>query len=345
MKTRKIHLFFAASFLLFVTVLEFSNSSSQDKFSIISLPSPTPIPFRELTIPYLREREYKSKLGKLEVFSENQSYTSYVTSYTSDGLKIYGLLTVPQGDPSTSSQDNNRKYPVIIFIHGYIPPTQYQTSTQYADYVDYLARNGFVVFKIDLRGHGNSEGEPGGAYYSSDYVIDVLNAYSALQNSDFVNPQKIGLWGHSMAGNVISRSLAANPNIKASVMWAGAVYSYSDLQEYGINDNSYQPPQISSERVRKRQQLFDTHGQFDEKSSFWQQIPATNYLQDFKGKIQLHHAVNDDVVSIEYSRNLKNLFEDSVELNEYPSGGHNINGASFNQAMQKTVNFFKENLN
>ena len=47
--------------------------------------------------------------------------------------------------------------------------------------MDYLAQNGFVVFKIDLRGHGDSEGEPGGGYFGADYVTDTLNAHSALE--------------------------------------------------------------------------------------------------------------------------------------------------------------------
>src|SRR5690606_32073025 len=99
------------------------------------------------------------------------------------------------------------------------PPSQYSTVTQYDDYIDFLARSGFVVFKIDLRGHGDSEGEAGGGYYGSDYIVDTLNAYSALEHADFVNPHAIGLWGHSMAGNVVLRSMVAKPDIPAAVIW------------------------------------------------------------------------------------------------------------------------------
>src|SRR3989344_6098307 len=128
-------------------------------------PTPTPFLFQEMTIPYLRTREFKSTLGELEKVSENQNYTSYVTSYESDGFKIYGLLTIPRDVPTTAS---GQRLPAIIFIHGYIPPEEYETLVNFASYVDFLARNGFVVFKIDLRGHGNSEGESGGGYYSGD---------------------------------------------------------------------------------------------------------------------------------------------------------------------------------
>ena len=302
---------------------------------------PTPFPFQELTIPYLREREYKSSLSDLKPYGQNSRYNSYLTSFDSDGLKVNGLLTIPEGDIPSGG------FPAIVFVHGYIDPSIYRTTQKYVEYVDYLARNGFVVFKIDLRGHGDSEGEAGGAYYSSDYVIDTLNAYSALENADFVNPKKIGLWGHSMAGNVTFRSFVVRKNIPAAVIWAGAGYTYSDLADYRIMDNSYRAPQQSTERARRRQELRNAYGEFNPESEFWKKVAPTNYLSGVGGRILLEHAVNDDVVSIEYSRNLVEVLKETSivhELDEYPSGGHNLTGTSFSQAMQKTVEFFKANL-
>lgn len=304
--------------------------------------SPTPFPFQEITIPYLRSRTYKSSLAEIDRNSQNGSYTSYLTSYDSDGLKINGQLTVPTGDKPKNG------WPAIVFVHGYIPPRNYQTLVNYASYVDYLARQGFVIFKIDLRGHGNSEGEPGGGYYSGDYVTDTLNARNALQNSDFVNPNKIGLWGHSMAGNVVARALAVQPEIPAITIWAGAVYTYSDLTEFMIDDNSYQAPSEDSPSRRKRNEMFEKYGRFDPNSDFWKQVPMTNYLEGIKGAISLNHAVDDSVVDIRYSRNLNSLLDKTSivhELNEYPTGGHNFTGSTFNSAMQKTIEFFRQNLN
>lgn len=298
--------------------------------------------FKELTIPYLESREYESSLGERSKLSENSSYISYLTSYKSDDLKINGLLTVPKGEVPEGG------FPAIVFVHGYIPPTLYKTTEKYVEYVNYLAKSGFVVFKIDLRGHGDSEGEPGGAYYSSDYVIDTLNAYSALQNStDIVNPNKIGLWGHSMAGNVTFKSMAVKQDIPALVVWGGAGFTYNDLIDYRIQDNSYRPPVDNTERMRKRKELMDFYGSFNSESWFWKQVTPMNYLEDIKTKLQLHHAVDDNVVSVEYSRNLDKLLDETNithELYEYGSGGHNISGSSFAIAMQRTVEFFKENL-
>jgi uncharacterized protein len=302
---------------------------------------PTPFPFQELTVPYLRNREYKSNLGELNHSTESEEYIGYLTSYDSDGLNINAYLTIPTGTPPPGG------WPAVIFIHGYIPPANYRTLENYSQYVDGIARSGIAVFKIDLRGHGSSQGEPSGAYYSGDYIVDVLNAYSALSNSDRVNVGNIGLWGHSMAGNVVMRSLAAKPDIPAAVIWAGAVYSYSDWQKYGIEDGSFQPAPTGSERQRRRQQLFDTHGQFDPESPFWKTVAPTNYLSDIKTAIQLNHAVDDLVVDIGYSRDLSAMLQKSKiksELNEIQGGGHNISGDYFNQAMAETVRFFNENL-
>lgn len=317
---------------------------AQGKFQIpfMTEPTPTPVPFAELTIPHLRQRLYNSTLGQLTRVADNGTYTSYTTSYTSDGLKVNGLLTQPNSEAPAGG------WPAVVFIHGYIPPQNYQTLTRYTDHVNFLARNGFVVFKIDLRGHGTSEGEPGGGYYSSDYVIDGLNAQAALASSGFVHPDKIGFWGHSMAGNVVMRILAAAPDTPAVVMWAGAGYTYEDLREFGIDDNSYQPPPNDSERQRKRRELFEKHGQFDPNSEFWKQVVPTNYLSDIKGAVQLSHAIDDNVVSIEYSRNLNQILNSTSiphELNELPSGGHNITGSSFTTAMQKAVEFYRIHLN
>lgn len=303
--------------------------------------TPTQYPLQELTIPYLRSRSYISALSARTKISDSSSYTSYSTSYDSDGLTIYGLLTIPK------SENQSKKWPAIVFVHGYIPPHQYKTQSNYGAYVDYLARNGFVVFKIDLRGHDQSEGEATGAYFSSDYVIDALNARAALQSSDFVDPRAVGLWGHSMAGNVLLRAFATQPDIPAVVIWAGAVYSYQDMLSYGIQDTSYVPAPSLTNRSQRRQKIREIYGDYSATSSFWQHMAPTNYLSDIKGAISIFHAIDDPVVSINYSRDLVKLLNTTSvvhELHEYTTGGHNITGDSFSDAMQKTVAFFQKHL-
>lgn len=313
-----------------------ANSTPAEKIEVSA-----EVPFYDITIEGIRQTKIEDTTITIDEEVENEgSYTGYLAHYSSNGLQINGLLTIPTGDVPAGG------FPAIVFLHGYIPPASYQTTTRYEDYVNYLASNGFVVFKIDYRGHGNSEGEPGGAYFSADYVIDTLAAVKALQSYDQVNPDKIGLWGHSMSGNVALRTAVINPSIKAVVIWAGAVYSYADFQAYRLNDNSYVRPTNSSQSGRS-QRVFEQVGDVDATSPFWQAMAPTNYLTDLEAPIQLHHAENDAVVDIHYSRDLVAQLEAAKkphELYEYSNGGHNLSGSAFSTAMSRTVDFFSTHL-
>lgn len=305
-------------------------------------PSPTPFPFEELTIEGLRKRTFASTLQEKTVFEKRPNYTSYLTWYKSDTYKVNALFTEPNGPVPDGG------WPAIVFVHGYIPPKQYETTSRYVAYVDYLASQGFAVLKIDLRGHGQSEGQAGGAYYSSDYVIDTLSAYAALQNHKNINPSRIGLWGHSMAGNVVMRSAAVLPSIPAIVIWAGVGYTYEDIQKYRISDASYvRPPSMPTIQGRRRNPLVELYGEPDLNVAFWRKFAPAPYLGELQGAVQIHHAVDDDVVNIGYSRDLNALLEKTSvphELYEYESGGHNIEGYSFAQAMMRTSEFYKKYL-
>lgn len=292
-----------------------------------------PIEYQRLTIPYLRSQTFPgSPIQINQTVSNNSSYTSYLSSYQSEDLNINALLTRPKSPMPDAG------YPAVVFIHGYIPPLEYRTTEKYVSYVDYLAKQGIVVFKIDLRGHGSSQGDPNGAYYSSDYIYDTLNAYASLQKLDYVNPNKIALWGHSMAGNVVFRSMVVNPKIPLGIIWAGAVYTYQDMRDFGISDGSYQPSQNPNRG--RRQDLYDSVGEFAPDNPFWKLVIPTNYLTDFQGKIDLHHSSNDPVVSIQYSQNLQQILNSSSITNQlytYPNGGHNIESPAFNSAISHSA--------
>lgn len=292
-----------------------------------------PEEYARLAVPYLRQAEFPgSEIQVGRVVSDNGNYTSYLASYESEGLKINGLLTRPKGEVPEGG------YPAVVFVHGYVPPLSYRTTEKYVAYVDYLARNGLVVFKIDLRGHGSSAGEPNGAYYSADYIYDVLNARASLQKLAYVNPEQVGLWGHSMAGNVVLRAMAATPEIPVGVIWAGAVYTYTDMQEYRISDGSYQPAQNPNRG--RRGELYEAVGRVSQDNTFWQMVAPANYVGELKGLVQIHHASNDQVVSVGYSRNLAKIMDEAgtnYELYEYGSGGHNIESPTFETAMARSV--------
>jgi len=295
-------------------------------------PTPTPFP---LSMQAMRAREYPgSDLVIEKTLDPGANYYRYIASYQSDGLKIYGLLTVPYAKAPEGG------WPGIIFVHGYIPPEQYRTTERYVAYVNALATNGYVVFKPDLRGHGDSEGQASGAYNSPAYAIDVLNALASVQRYPGVNPEKMGMWGHSMGGNLTLRAMVTVKSIKVGVIWAGVVASYPDMM---TNWRRSAPAPTTGGRLsRMGQDLTDTYGSWDVNPGFWASISPIDNVADISGPLQLHHGTADTDVPLEFSQSLEQAMiaaGKEVELYTYPGDDHNIS-QSFSVAMQRTVQFF-----
>jgi dipeptidyl aminopeptidase/acylaminoacyl peptidase len=297
----------------------------------------------DLTIAALRELEIEgSEIQFEQQLANGVSYSQYLVSYISEGNKIYGLLTVPFGDIPEGG------FKAIVFNHGFIPPDTYQTTERYVAYVATLASHGFVVFKIDMRGHGNSEGESTGSYFSPGYTIDAITALKSLQKLEFVDPDGIGMWGHSMAGNLVLRAMLVEPDIKAGVIWAGAVYSYDDFAKYRISDNSFNPEDRErSTRFRRSRELIEAYGDPNTEHPYWRAVSLTANIDYLQSPLQIHHALNDDVVNIGYSNDLSTVLIEHnkvFELYQYVGGGHNIDSPYFEDAMLRTLIFFQKYL-
>jgi uncharacterized protein len=298
-----------------------------------------------MSIPLAREKTYPGSPITIEAtLPAGANYNRYYAWYESDGLRIYGLLTVPFGEkPATG-------WPAIIFNHGYIAPAAYQTTQRYISYVDQLARSGYIVYKIDYRGHGQSQGDARGAYGDPGYTDDVLNAVSAMQTFPLADPQRIGMWGHSMGGFLTLRAMVISDQIKAGVIWSGVVGSYPDLlccwHHIPPRDPTLSPD--PDYQVRWRDAWQGTFGTPQENPEFWKEISANSYLADLSGPLQIHHDVGDSEVPVKFSQDLyQQILSDGspvpVEYYEYPGDDHDI-ANYFNLAMRRTIEFFDKYL-
>ena len=273
-----------------------------------------------------------------ETLEPGANYYRYYAWYESQGLKIYGLLTVPYGEMPADG------WPAIVFNHGYISPLVYQTTERYVAYLDNLARNGFIVYKIDYRGHDRSEGEASGAYGDPGYTVDVLNAVSALQAFPQADAENIGLWGHSMGGFLTLRAMVVSPEIKAGVIWAGVVGSYPDMLCCWRRPTPGLPTRTPNPNFRSswRTSWQNIYGSPDENPEFWNSISANSYLEDLSGPLQIHHSLGDSDVPVKFSQDLYQQVLEAgreVEYFEYEGDDHNL-ANYFNLAMQRTIEFF-----
>ncbi len=284
-----------------------------------------PIDPKTLTLTWLAQQKTPgSAITVEEVLAPGSNYDRFVVSYLSDGLKINAYLTVPQGEqPATG-------WPAIIFNHGYIPPEVYRTTERYIAYQDAFARAGYVVFRPDYRGHAFSEGEATGAYGSPGYAIDVLNALESVKADARVDPNRIGMWGHSLGGYLTLRSMVVNDDIKAGVIWAGVVGSYADMLENWRRNPNTVPTSIPQSARRWRDDLVAQMGSPTENPFYWNSISANSYLDTLSGPLQLHHGTADDDVPVAFSRTLAEQVTAAggeVEYFEYPGDNHNLSNS------------------
>jgi fermentation-respiration switch protein FrsA (DUF1100 family) len=132
---------------------------------------------------------------------ENVSFT------TSDGINLRGWYL-----PSNNGA-------AVIISHGIG-----QNRTRHLEQGVFLNEKGFGVLLIDLRAHGESEGDM--VTFGGE---DIVAALDYLQTREDVDPRRIGAMGISLGGLATIQAAAVRQDIKAVVADGSAANKISDL--------------------------------------------------------------------------------------------------------------------
>ena len=265
-------------------------------------------------IESLRKRDYKQSQITIEsTISNNGSYSGYIFFYLSDDLKIYGRMNVPTG---------TGPFPVIILNHGYFNQSSFSSGDGTQTIADILARNGYLTLASDYRGFGKSENDSQGSQgHHPNYAIDILNLIASVSSLDKADSSRIGMWGHSMGGEVSIRTAEVTDKVKAVVLWAPTSTNQSENAAfYG--------------RGRQTTPLLNQ----DEGTT-----PTEDSLRYITAPISLHQGLADTEVDPLWSKELNSALgkeNKTVEYFEYPGQDHNFRNLGWDVISKRTINFF-----
>lgn len=175
-------------------------------------PRATAVPLPPYAIATLRERPRAS--GRITIGSAigpGPGYAKYHVSWISDGDTMTGVLDIPSG---------TGRFPVVLVNHGYAPVSQYTEGLDTAPYADPMASAGFLTISPAYPGYLGSG--PGATNVPSivGEAISDLDLISELPTLPQADPTRVAVAGHSNGGGVAEILMAADPGLRAAVLYA-----------------------------------------------------------------------------------------------------------------------------
>lgn len=142
-------------------------------------------------------------------------YAAQEVGYEGDGVRLAATLTIPEGEGP---------FPAAILLTGSGAQDRDETILGHRPFLvlaDHLTRQGIAVLRADDRGVGGSTGSTMQST-TSDFAGDALAGVRYLQGREEIDPDRIGLIGHSEGGMVAPLAASRAPDqIAYVVMLAG----------------------------------------------------------------------------------------------------------------------------
>lgn len=201
-----------------------------------------------------------------------------------------------------------RRYPV--FVHYYGGPHVQLVNKGWGDhFVQYMTRQGYVVFRMDNRGmyrRGKRFEDAIHRHMGEVEARDQRVGIDWLRTQTFVDPERIGVYGWSYGGYLTLMLLAKHSDVIA----AGA--SVAPVTDWALYDTHY------TERYLDHPAR---NADGYERSALWP------YLDGLTSKLLLVHGMADDNVLFSHSTELMNRLQKNgtqFELMTYPGGKHGL---------------------
>ncbi len=180
-------------------------------------PAKLPITFKKSDTPSLEPKRPQTPQGIPPYRAEAVKFENKAAAAT-----LAGTLTLPRGDGP---------FPAALLITGSGPQDRDETIFAHKPFLviaDALTRRGVAVLRYDDRGVAESTGSSTKAT-SADFADDALAGIAYLKSRRDVDPNRIGIIGHSEGGIIAAMIAAETPSLAFIVMLAGTGVPGDDI--------------------------------------------------------------------------------------------------------------------
>lgn len=231
----------------------------------------------------------------------------FFTFKTSENIELNACMIKPLNFDAT------KKYPVLMYVYGGPGSQTVLNSWGWYDFIWYqmLAQKGYIIVSVDNRGTGSRGAEFKKCTYlqmGKFETIDQIEAAKYLGTLNYVDKDRIGIWGWSYGGFMSTLCMTKGADYFKMGM---AVAPVTNWRYY---DNIY------TERFMRTPK---------ENPSGYDDNSPINHVDKLKGKFLLVHGLSDDNVHAQNSMDLITALVNKnkqFEMQFYPNKNHGIYG-------------------
>ncbi|MDR0505698.1 MAG: S9 family peptidase [Dysgonamonadaceae bacterium] len=273
--------------------------------------------------------------GKELCVLENNASLRARLSETVFPEKEFFTFKNPQGDIlngwmlKPNNFDANKKYPVLMIQYSGAN-TQEVLDRYIMDWYYYLSNQGYIVAAVDGRGTGGRGEEFCKSTYLKLGILesdDQIAAANYLANLNFINKDKIAIWGWSYGGFISLMSMSRGNGIfKAGI-------AIAPVTDWKLYDSIY------TERYMRTPK--ENHDNYNFSS-------PVNFADKLQGRLLLVHGTADDNVHFQNSMNYSKALVKGGKLFDmqiYPDKNHSLLGTETRTHLYNTIiDFLNKNL-
>lgn len=297
-----------------------------DKSSSVNKPSS--VALRKVNgdfITWLEENKLDDK-HPLTPYLSNLVEPEYGTLKAEDGQLMHYRIFKP------ANMEKGKKHPVMVNVYGG-PHAQRVTNSWRSKnlYFQYMAQQGYVIFQLDNRGsynRGKKFEDPIYKYLGEVEVQDQIRGVEFLRTLDYVDANRIGIYGHSYGGYMALMTM-----FKAGDYFQAGV-SGAPVTDWALYDTHYTERYLGHPATNAKG---------------YEMSAVFPYADGLKGPLMIYHGMADDNVLFTHATKLFKQLQDDAkpfEMMTYPGSKHSLRGKKVQTHLHQTItNFFNRHFN